>query len=135
MYARGKGVTYEPVPSSFWKPNAMKVVILVELLLSNWNLGYTRTSKVQIVTPSHRSLSHHMYMAGIYHDDLYLLSVIIWNCFSPFHIIIIATCMIRLFGLHNFQLVEGVKHLVEVLFLTNEGTRVWVSDCSLTPTQ
>jgi hypothetical protein len=25
--------------------------------------------------------------------------------------------------------------LVEVLFLTNEGTRVWVSDCSLMPTQ
>jgi len=82
------------------------------------------TSKVQIVTPSRRSLSHHKYMAGIYNDDLYRLSVIIWNCFSPFHIIIIATGMIHLFGLHNLQLVKGVKYLVEVLFLTNEGTRV-----------
>jgi hypothetical protein len=31
--------------------------------------------------------------------------------------------MIRLFGLHNFQLIEGVKHLVEVLFLTSDTTK------------
>jgi hypothetical protein len=63
--------------------------------------------------------------------SVYWLSVIFWNGFSPFHIIIIATCMICLFSFHNFQLVEGVKHLVEVLFLTNEGTRVWVSESRL----